>query len=140
MMRLRSFFVDPPAKKVISARRLKFVQRSFLVYASIHQARAFDSITTEISQLVGKTLTENRRIQNLVLAVDLISTADAVSRGESQQLARELLEFIDRQFPNIRDRFMGITDDESKLPLQGLLISGALALEEIDNKRLFVME
>lgn len=140
MLRLRSLFAEPPAEEAINGRKFNLVQRSFLVYASISQAQAFDSITTEISQLVGETLTENRRIQNLVLAVDLISTADAVSRGESQQLAGELLGFIDRQFPNIRDRFVGITDDENKLPLQGLLISGALALEEIDNEHLFVME
>lgn len=140
MLRLRSLFANPPTEKAITGRKFKLVQMSFLVYASIPQAHAFDSITEEISQLVGETLTENRRIHNLVLAVDLISTAEAISRGEPQQLAGELLEFIDRQFPNLRDRFVGITDDENKLPLQGLLISGALALEEIDNEHLFVME
>ena len=140
MLRLRSLFADPPAEEAINGRKIKLVQRSFLVYASISQAQGFDPINAEISQLVGGTLNENRRIHNLVLAVDLISAADAISRGEPQQLARELLGFIDRQFPNIRDRFVGITDDEIKLPLQGLLISGALALEEIDNEHLFVME
>ena len=116
------------------------MQGSFLVYASIHHTQSFDSITAEISQLISETLCENRQIHGLVLVVDLISTADAISRGESKQLAEELLGFIDRQFPNIRDRFVGITDDEIKLPLLGLLISGALALEEIDNEHLFVME
>jgi len=140
MIRLRSLFADQPGKKTISARRLKFVQGSFLVYASIHHTQSFDSITAEISQLISETLCENRQIHGLVLVVDLISTADAISRGESKQLAEELLGFIDRQFPNIRDRFVGITDDEIKLPLLGLLISGALALEEIDNEHLFVME
>ena len=140
MTRLRSFFADSPAEEAITGRKLKLVQMSFLIYASIPQTQAFDSITAEISQLVSETLNENRQIHNLVLAVDLISTAEAVSRGESQQLAGEILQFIDRQFTNIRDRFVGISDDENTLPLQGLLISGALALEEIDNEHLFVME
>jgi len=140
MIRLRSFFADPPVKKSISARRLKFVQKSFLVYASIHQPRAFDSIAAEVSQLISEALSENRQTHNLVLAIDLISTAEAVSWGESQQLAVEILEFIDHQFPNIRDRFVGITDDEHTLPLYALLITGVLSLEEIDNEHLFVME
>ena len=140
MLRLRSLFVGPPAKKIISARRLKFVQRSFLVYVNIYQTRAVDSITAEIGQIMNETLSENRQIQNLVLAVDLVCTTDVIADGESQQLARKILQFVDRKFPNMRDRFVGITGDENKLPLQGLLISGALALEEIDNEHLFVME
>jgi len=140
MLRLRSLFSDPPVEEAASYRQSKFVQGSFLVYTSIPQTQSFGSITAEISELISETLNENRQIHNLVLAIDLISTANAVSRGESKQLAGELLEFIDRQFLNIRERFVGITDDESKLPLQGLLITGALALEEIDNVHLFVME
>jgi len=140
MARLRSLFADPPMEEAIPDQQLKFVQSSFLVYAGIHQTRAFDSITTEISQLISEMTCENRNIHDMVLAVDLICTPDAISGGRSQQLAGEMLEFIDRQFPTLRDRFLGITDDENKLPLQALLISGTLALEEIDNEHLFVME
>ena len=140
MMRLRSLFADPPAEETIPDRQLKFVQSSFLVYASIHQTRAFDSIAVEISQLISEMTCENRKIYDMVLAVDLICTPDAIAGGESQQLAGEMLAFIDRQFPTLRDRFLGITDNENKLPLQALLLTGALALEEIDNEHLFVME
>jgi len=140
MMRLRSLFADPPMEETIPGRKLKFVQSSFLVYASIYQTRAFDSIVVEISQLISEMTCENRKIHDMVLAIDLICTQDAIAGGEAQQLAGEMLEFIDRQFPTLRDRFVGITDDENKLPLQALLISGTLALEEIDNEHLFVME
>jgi len=140
MMRLRSFFGYPPMEEVIPGRKLKFVQSSFLVYASIHQTRAFDSIAVEISQLISEMTCENRKIHDMVLAVDLICTPDAIAGGEAQQLAGEVVEFIDRQFTTLRDRFVGITDDENKLPLQALLISGTLTLEEIDNEHLFVME
>ena len=140
MMRLRSLFADPPVEEAIPGQQLKFVQSSFLVYASIHQTRAFDSITTEIGQLINETIRKDRHIHDMVLAVDLIRTPEAIDGGEAQQLAREMLELIDRQFPTLRDRFVGITDDENKLPLQALLISGTLALEEIDNEHLFVME
>ncbi|MEW6406636.1 MAG: hypothetical protein AB1649_33055 [Chloroflexota bacterium] len=140
MMHLKAHFSSSHLGKADSAQQPKLVQGSLLVYASIPQAQSFDSITAEINQLVSDTLNEHRKIQNLVLAVDLICVPDTIADGESQQLAGELLGFIDRQFPNIRDRFVGITGDESKLPLQGLLISGALAFEEIDNQHLFVME
>ena len=140
MMRLRSLFADPPVEEAIPGQQLKFVQSSFLVYASIHQTRAFDSITTEIGQLIRETIRQDRHINDMVLATDLISTPEAISGGESQQLAGEMLAFIDRQFPDIRDRFVGITDDEHTLPLYALLITGVLALEEIDNEHLFVME
>ena len=139
-MRLRALFADPPVEEVIHGQQLKFVQSSFLVYASIHQTRAFDSIAVEISQLISEMTRENRKVHDMVLAVDLVCTPEAIAGGRSQQLAEEMLEFIDRQFPDIRDRFVGITDDEHKLPLQALLISGTLALEEIDNEHLFVME
>jgi len=139
MMRLRSFFPASPAEEA-NGRKFKLVQRSFLVYVSIHQAQAFDSITAEISKLISETLNGNRQIQNLVLAVDLVCIPDAIAGGDTQQLARKILQFIDRKFPNMRDRFLGITDDEHTLPLYALLITGALALEEIDNEHLFVME
>ena len=139
-MRLRALLSPSQVEKAISGQQFKFVQSSFLVYASIHQTRTFDSIATEIGQLIRETIREDRHINDMVLAVDLISTPDAIDGGESQQLAGEMLEFIDRQFPTLRDRFVGITDDENKLPLQALLISGTLALEEIDNEHLFVME
>ena len=140
MMRLRALVSPSPVEETIPDRQLKFVQSSFLVYASIHQTRAFDSITTEIGQLIRETIRQDRHINDMVLATDLISTPEAISGGESQQLAGEILKFIDRQFPTLRDRFVGITDSENKLPLQALLITGALALEEIDNEHLFVME
>jgi len=140
MMRLRSLFANPPAAEAASHRQSKFVQGSFLVYTRIHQTQSFDSITAEITQLIIKTLSENRNIHDIVLAVDLICTPEAISRGESEHLAGEILAFVDRQFPNIRDRFLGITDDDHTLPLYALLITGALALEEIDNEYLFVME
>ena len=140
MMRLRSLFADPPVEEAIPGQQLKFVQSSFLVYASIYQTRAFDSIATEIGQLISETIREDKHINDMVLATDLISTPEAISGGESQQLAGEMLAFIDRQFPDIRDRFVGITDDEHTLPLYALLITGVLALEEIDNEHLFVME
>jgi len=126
--------------EAVPGQQLKFVQSSFLVYASIHQTRAFDSIAIEISQLISEVLSENRHIHDMVLAIDLICTPEAIARGESQQLAGEMLAFIDRQFPDIRDRFVGITDDKHTLPLYALLITGALALEEIENEHLFVME
>ena len=140
MMRLRSLFADPPVEEAIPAQQLKFVQSSFLVYASIHQTRVFDSIAVEISQIISEMTCENRKIHDMVLAVDLICTPEAIAGGESQQLAGEILEFIDRQFPTLRDRFVGITDDKHTLPLYALFITGALALEEIDNEHLFVME
>lgn len=140
MMRLRYLVSPSPVEETLPDRHLKFVQSSFLVYASIHQTRSFDSIAIEISQLISETLSENRQPHDMVLAVDLICIPDAIAGGEAQQLAGEVVEFIDRQFTTLRDRFVGITDDENKLPLQALLISGTLALEEIDNKHLFVME
>ena len=142
MIRLGSFFSPKPTDKIVRGRQLKMVRSTSLVYGSIHQTRmtSNNSITAQISQLISDTLSERKLIQDIVLAIDLISTSNAISNGKAQKIAIKTLRSIDQQFPNLRDRFVGITDDENTLPLQAILITGALSLEEIDNEHLFVME
>ncbi len=129
-------------KYALANKQPRLVRNPSLAYINIthEQLSPFSEIKDHINQLVGNTLNQGKQIQDIVLAIDLISTSNAISNGKAQKIAIKTLKFIDRHFPSLRDRFVGITDDEKTLPLQALMITGVLALEEIDNKHLFVME
>lgn len=142
MIRLDAKFLPSLRERISSERQPRLVRGPSLVHESIDLTcvMPIDAIATQIRQLVSDALRKRSMPQDVILAIDLISTKEAIVDGQAQKLAREILKLIDRQFPMLRDRFLGITDEGNNLPLRALLLTGSLALEEIDNEHLFVME
>jgi len=96
--------------------------------------------TQQVVEFVEKTRKDGQQIQNLVVAIDITGSPDQIVRGYAEQLGHSILFALDQHYPRLRDRFVGISDDESRLPLRDLMRTGSLAWEEIDNQHLFVFE
>jgi hypothetical protein len=102
--------------------------------------RPTQDATQQVVELVEETLEDGQKVQNLVIVIDITSSPDLVIKGHAKRLAQSVLSTLDQQYPGLRDRFVGISDDERRLPLRDLMRTGALAWEEIDNQHLFVFE
>ena len=89
---------------------------------------------------IEKVIKDDKQIQNLVVAVDITFQTGSMSTKFAVQRAQAILSKLDQNYPKLRDRFVGISDDETCLPLHGLMRTGKLDWEEIDNQHLFVFE
>ena len=74
------------------------------------------------------------------LAFDVVVTPAQIARGEARRLAKHLLAYIDERYPQIRARFVGVTDDDRRRPGRDVVLLGTLSRDAIDNKHLFVFD
>lgn len=94
----------------------------------------------QITNRVEKFIETGHSPHNVVVASDITCHPDLIGGEFTEHLAKSILISLDQEFPGLRDRFVGISDDENRLPLHGLMRTGALAWEDIDNIHLFIYE
>ena len=123
-------------------RKLQPVIGPTMIYSCLHldQHESFRTKKTILDRAIKKPLSDGLHLENLVSACDLIATPDQISNGHAHQVANEIIQYLDRRYPGLRGRFVGISDDEHLRPMRDGLISGALALGDIDNIHHFVVE
>jgi len=101
---------------------------------------SLDDAKSQLVQIMEGVVIQDHLIQNLVMAIDISLPVKQIDSETAKQLAQKILLSIDHNLPSVRDRFVGISDDEKRLPLRDLLCTGVLAWEEIDNIHLYVFE
>ena len=124
------------------SRNLQSVVGPTLVYICLHLEKKESPRTVKmrIDRAIGKPQNDGLLIENLVLACDLIATPDQITDGYAHQVAGDIIRYLDSHYPDLRGRFVGISDDEHLRPMRDGLISGALALGDVDNIHQFVFE
>jgi|APSaa5957512622_1039677.scaffolds.fasta_scaffold18959_3 hypothetical protein len=135
------------AKRFLSAfaRRKRKLQPAIgptMIYSCLHldQHESLRAKKTILDRAIKKPLSDGLQLENLVSACDLIATPDQISDGYAHQVAKEIIQHLDRRYPNLRGRFVGISDDDHLRPMRDGLISGALALGDVDNVHHFIIE
>ena len=126
----------------IKKRRLRSIIGPTMVYSCLHLEKheSLQTMKAVIERAIEKPLYDGLLLENLVSACDLIATADQISSGYAHQAADEIIQYIDRHYPDLRGRFVGISDNEHLRPMRDGLISGALALGDVDKVHHFVIE
>ncbi|MBN1138703.1 MAG: hypothetical protein JXM73_19105 [Anaerolineae bacterium] len=74
------------------------------------------------------------------LAFDIVATPAQIATGEAGRLAKHLLAYADKRFPNLRARFVGVTDDDARRPGRDIALLGKLDQDAVDNKHIFVYD
>lgn len=133
--RLFPFHVLPPSR--FTPRPIKKVQVPTLAY--IHLTYDSESLLDETKSQINKAIANGKPLPCLVLAIDITCFPDGLTNETAWQTAQEIIQFVDQQYPDLLDRFVGISDDLHRLPLRDLL-TDKLKLEEIDNQHLFIFE
>ena len=120
----------------------QLVQSPVLLYQHLilNATLPIDETNHQVIELVEMTIKDGHLVQNLVVAIDITSTSDLICKGVVADLAQSILLELDQSYPELGDRFVGVSDDEKHLVLKDLMCTGALAWEEIDNQHLFVFE
>jgi len=123
-------------------RNLQSVIGPTMVYSCLHleKQESLQTVKMRMDRAIGKPLNDGLLIENLVLACDLIATPDQITDGYAHQVAGDIIRYLDSHYPDLRGRFVGISDDEHLRPMRDGLISGALALGDVDNIHQFVLE
>mgnify|MGYP006971710447 CR=1 FL=1 len=113
-----------------------------MIYSCLHldQHESFRTKKTILDRAIKKPISDGLQLENLISACDLIATPDQISDGYAHQVANEIIQYLDHHYPDLRGRFVGISDDEYLRPMRDGLISGALALGDVDNVHHFVIE
>ena len=128
------------ASDPLGSQSIRQVQCPKIIYHHLEMGNLQTITKEKVVAVVEELPLQDGLIQNSVIAIDISLTVDEIDSGMALQIAQQILQEIDHYYPAIRDRFVGISDDEQKLPLRDLMLTGKLALEEIDNQHLFVFE
>jgi len=94
----------------------------------------------KISQEINEMIFGGNPMQSLVLMIDIVCIFEGISPEIARQLSQDVLKWIDQEFPDLRDRFVGVSDDPKSLPLRHLVLTRCMAFGEIDNQHLFIFE
>jgi hypothetical protein len=121
---------------------IQLVQSPVLLYQHLilDETLPINETSQQVFELVEKSIENAHQTHNLVVAIDIICSPEFIFEGYGADLAQSILFELDQSYPELRDRFVGVSDDEKHLVLKDLMCTGALAWEEIDNQHLFVFE
>jgi len=138
----KSWFLSGRQRQRVKSKACRHVQSPILIYhnLSFDFAKSEQEVIQQVCELVDRNMAKDQFFQNVIVAIDISCPPDLITTGIAGQLAQTILSSLDQQYPVLRDRFIGISDDAKKLPLRDLMQTGKLALEEIDNQHLFVFE
>jgi hypothetical protein len=143
MPSIRSYISSPFKKsKTLTSRKVRLVHSPKLIH---HHLQLEENAPTgetirEVIENIENSMEADQQTYNLVVAIDITCQPDLIAEGFAPQLAQSVLLTLDEHFPWLRDRFVGISDDETCLPLHDLMRTGKLTWEEIDNQHRFVFE
>jgi hypothetical protein len=94
----------------------------------------------KISQQINEMISGGNPMQSLVLMIDIVCIFEGINSEIARQMSQDVLKWIDQEFPNLRDRFVGVSDDPQLLPLRHLVLTRSITFSEIDNQHLFIFE
>ena len=109
-------------------------------HLKLDRDKPFQEAVQQVSGQIEKSLESRQLVQNLVVAIDITCSPDLIADEFAEQFVQSIFTALDQQYPGLRDRFAGISDDEKRLPLRDLMSTGELAWDELDNTHLLVYE
>jgi hypothetical protein len=109
-------------------------------YTTIEQGSLIEERILHIIEILEESSEFDQQIQNLVIAIDITLQLGYLLPKFAEQLALAIFSNLDQRYPELRDRLVGISDDEAFSHLNDFIRTGNLAWEEIDNRHLFVFE
>jgi hypothetical protein len=110
-----------------------------LVYGSLYvdKAESWEFAETQIDDCIGKA---QRPQSQIALLFDIVATPAQIASGDAHDVARYILKYADEQYPNLKLRTVGITDDDDRRPARDIVITQKMQMGDVDNVHLFVVE
>lgn len=110
-----------------------------LAYGSLYmdQAESFEFAELQIDQCIATARAPHERI---IVAFDIVATPEQIASGRARQWGQHILDYCDKEYPNLSARVVGITDDDHRRVWREMLITQRLTPGDIDGIHLIEME
>ena len=93
----------------------------------------------QIRIAIEQALSDGKQMGHLVLFLDIIATQEQIGSGQALSLARQIIEHMRVRYPDLTDRIIGISDNDKVCTAREVLITGNLALSDVDNVHQFLI-
>jgi hypothetical protein len=109
------------------------------VYGSLYadNAESWEFAETQIDDCIGKA---QRPQPQIALLFDIVATPEQIANGDAHEIAQYILRYVDEQYPDLKLRTVGITDDDNRRPARDIVLTQTMQMDDIDNVHLFVVE
>jgi hypothetical protein len=140
--------LDSPKKRLGMAQKMQLheerkqmTDKTGLIYGSLYldEGESWEFAERQVDECILRAL-DTYPVHRIGLAFDVVATPAQIAQGEARRLANHLLAYIDKRYPRLRARFVGVTDDEDRRPGRDAVLLGTLSQDEIDGQHLFVFE
>ncbi len=112
------------------------------IYASLYmdQMESYEFAETQIEACIQRAGGSGTRHDQMVLGVDIVATPEQIGAGAAHGMGRYILQYVDEEYPDLKIRVVGITDDDERRPIRDGVLTQTLTLDDIDDVHLFTLE
>lgn len=109
-----------------------------LVYGSLYmdQAESYEFAEMQIDQCIKSARTTHERI---IVAFDIVATPEQIALGRAREWGQHILDYCDREYPNLSARVVGITDDNHRRLWRDMLLTQKVTPADIDGIHMIEM-
>jgi len=120
-----------------------------LCYGSLYMdaLESAEYAETQIVETVRLALADaGNRLDDIGLGFDIVATPEQVQSGRPAQMARHILTYVDKTYPRLRVRVVGVTDDDKRRPIRDMILlrvlgqQPTLSMRDIDDVHIFTYE
>lgn len=110
-----------------------------LAYGSLYmdQAESYEFAELQIDQCIKSAHAPHERI---IVAFDIVATPEQIASGRAREWGQHILDYCDKEYPNLSARVVGITDDDHRRLWRDMLLTQKVAPSDIDGIHLIEME
>lgn len=130
--RMQSMGIKPEAQLIIPI---------VAVYSHVSLAHGENLARAEehIRNAVGKALADGKRMEHILLLFDIIVPQEAITPGQALGLAHQVTDHIQAHYSGVKGRIIGVSNNAKIYTVHDVLLTGKLALADVDNVHQFLI-
>ena len=114
------------------------------LYGSLYMdaQESWEYAEMQIDEMIEQVTRQSASLAQVFIFFDIVATQKQLKTGAAHQIARHLLSYIDTDYPDVRGRMIGITDDDDRRPMRDIFIleeNAGLTENDIDGVHLFML-
>ncbi len=113
-----------------------------VAYVSLYMdaAESFEYAEMQVDGAIRQILQEGGDLSTTAVLCDVVATPEQIRGGAATNVARHILAYVDQNYPTLKTRIVGITDDDNRRLIRDLVLTGRLKKTDIDGVHLLELE
>jgi hypothetical protein len=92
-----------------------------------------------IRTAIGKALADGKQVEHIVLLFDIIVPQERITPEQALGLAHQVIDHIQAHYPGLKGRIIGVSNNVKVYTVHEVLLTGKLALGDVDNVHQFLI-